>query len=417
MSTQSAPKRIVVTGIGAVTPIGIGKDSYWQSLTDGVCGVSNITLFDTTGFDVKIAAEVKNFDPTTYVERKEARRMDRFVQFAVAASLMALEDAGLKITEHNAERVGVVIGSGIGGLQTMEDQVRILVEKGPSRVSPFLVPMMIGNMASGHVSILTGAKGPNYCPTTACASSAHALGDSLEILRRGAADVMISGGAEAGIVPVSIAGFGNMKAMATTFNDNPTASSRPFDAGRAGFVIGEGAGILILETLEHAEARGAHIYAELAGYGMTGDAYHMSAPPPDGEGVARAVRIALKDAGVEPEQIQHVNAHATSTPLGDKAEVAALRSVFGAHFDNIAVSATKSMTGHLLGGAGGIEAAATVLSIADGIVPPTINYTTPDPDCVVDCVPNVARKLNIDAAVCNNFGFGGHNAVLVFKKV
>jgi 3-oxoacyl-[acyl-carrier-protein] synthase II len=277
--------------------------------------------------------------------------------------------------------------------------------------------MMIGNMASGHVSILTGAKGPNSCTTTACASSAHALGDSLEILRRGAADVMITGGAEAGVVPVSIAGFANMKAMASNFNDNPTAASRPFDANRSGFVIGEGAGILILETLEHAEARGAPIYAELAGYGMTADAYHMSSPPPDGNGVARALSYALKNAGLEPEQVQHVNAHATSTPLGDKAEIAALRSVFGAHFDSLAVCATKSMTGHLLGGAGGIEAAATVLSIAESLVPPTINYDTPDPDCVVDCVPGVARKMNVDVAVCNNFGFGGHNAVLVFKKV
>ena len=410
-------KRIVVTGIGAVTPLGIGKDAYWKNLTAGVCGVGPITLFDPEKFDVKIAAEVKGFDPTAYVDRKEAKRMDRFVQFAVAASLLALEDAGISVTEQNAERVGVVIGSGIGGLQTLEDQVRILVEKGPGRVSPFLVPMMIGNMASGHVSILTGAKGPNSCTTTACASSAHALGDSLEILRRGAADVMISGGAEAGVVPVSIAGFSNMKAMASNFNDNPTAASRPFDANRSGFVIGEGAGILILETLEHAEARGAHIYAELAGYGMTGDAYHMSSPPPDGNGVARAVSYALKNAGIEPEQVQHVNAHATSTPLGDKAEVAALRSVFGAHFDSLAVCATKSMTGHLLGGAGAIEAAATVLSIAESLVPPTINYETPDPDCVVDCVPGAARKLNVDVAVCNNFGFGGHNAVLVFKKV
>jgi 3-oxoacyl-[acyl-carrier-protein] synthase II len=410
-------KRIVVTGIGAVTPLGIGKDAYWKNLTAGVCGVGPITLFDTERFDVKIAAEVKDFDPTAYVDRKEAKRMDRFVQFAVAASLLALEDAGLSVTDQNAERVGVVIGSGIGGLQTLEDQVRILVEKGPSRVSPFLVPMMIGNMASGHVSILTGAKGPNSCTTTACASSAHALGDSLEILRRGAADVMITGGAEAGVVPVSIAGFANMKAMASNFNDNPTAASRPFDANRSGFVIGEGAGILILETLEHAEARGAHIYAEIAGYGMTADAYHMSSPPPDGNGVARALSYALKNAGLEPEQVQHVNAHATSTPLGDKAEIAALRSVFGDHFDSLAVCATKSMTGHLLGGAGGIEAAATVLSIAESLVPPTINYDTPDPDCVVDCVPGVARKMNVDVAVCNNFGFGGHNAVLVFKKV
>jgi 3-oxoacyl-[acyl-carrier-protein] synthase II len=410
-------KRIVVTGIGAVTPLGIGKDAYWKKLTAGVCGVGPITLFDAERFDVKIAAEVKDFDPTAYVDRKEAKRMDRFVQLAVAASLLALEDAGLSVTDQNAERVGVVIGSGIGGLQTLEDQVRILVEKGPSRVSPFLVPMMIGNMASGHVSILTGAKGPNSCTTTACASSAHALGDSLEILRRGAADVMITGGAEAGVVPVSIAGFANMKAMASNFNDNPTAASRPFDANRSGFVIGEGAGILILETLEHAEARGAPIYAELAGYGMTADAYHMSSPPPDGNGVARALSYALKNAGLEPEQVQHVNAHATSTPLGDKAEIAALRSVFGAHFDSLAVCATKSMTGHLLGGAGGIEAAATVLSIAESLVPPTINYDTPDPDCVVDCVPGVARKMNVDVAVCNNFGFGGHNAVLVFKKV
>ncbi|MBC8137030.1 MAG: beta-ketoacyl-ACP synthase II [Fibrella sp.] len=410
-------KRIVVTGVGAVTPVGIGKEAYWNALASGTSGVAKITLFDPTGFDVQIAGEVKNFEASSFMDRKEAKRADRFTQFAVAAAREAVEDSGLVIDSSNAERVGVLIGSGIGGLATLEEQIRILIEKGPNRVSPFLIPMMIVNMASGMVSIMTGAKGPNSAVATACATGAHAIGDCLEIIRRGDADAMIVGGAEAAVTPVSMAGFGNMKAMASKFNDCPEKASRPFDAGREGFVIGEGAGILVIETLESAEKRGAkQIYAELVGYGMSGDAYHMSAPAPEGEGVARAIRACLRNASLEPEQVGYVNAHATSTPIGDPSEIGALRSVFGEHFKNIPVSATKSMTGHLLGGAGGIEAIATVLALQKELLPPTINYETPDPQCEVDCIPNAARKARVDVALSNNFGFGGHNAVVAFKR-
>ncbi len=417
MSSSNNNKRIVVTGVGAVTPVGIGKESYWNALASGTSGVGRITLFDPSGFDVQIAGEVKNFDPSSFMDRKDAKRADRFTQFAVAAAREAVEDSGLVIDGTNAERVGVLIGSGIGGLATLEEQIRILIEKGPNRVSPFLIPMMIVNMASGMVSILTGAKGPNSTVATACATGAHAIGDSLEIIRRGDADAMIVGGAEAAVTPVSMAGFGNMKAMASKFNDRPEKASRPFDAGREGFVIGEGAGILVIETLESAERRGAkQIYAELVGYGMSGDAYHMSAPAPEGEGVARAIRACLRNANLEPEQVDYVNAHATSTPIGDPSETGALRSVFGERFKSLPVSATKSMTGHLLGGAGGIEAIATVLAMQKELLPPTINYETPDPECEVDCVPNVARKARVDVALSNNFGFGGHNAVVAFKR-
>ncbi len=414
---SSSSKRIVVTGIGAVTPVGIGKEAYWNALASGTSGVGNITLFDTTDFEVRIAGEVKNFDPSSFMERRDAKRADRFTQFAIAAAKQAVEDSGLVIDSTNAERVGVLIGSGIGGLATLEEQIRILIEKGPNRVSPFLIPMMIVNMASGMVSILTGAKGPNSTVATACATGAHAIGDCLEIIRRGDADAMIVGGAEAAVTPVSMAGFGNMKAMASKFNSCPEKASRPFDAGREGFVIGEGAGVLLIETLESAEKRGAkQIYAELVGYGMSGDAYHMSAPAPGGEGVARAIRACLKNAGLEAEQVDYVNAHATSTPIGDPSEIGALRSVFGDRFKTIPVSATKSMTGHLLGGAGGIEAIATALALYHELLPPTINYETPDPECEVDCVPNVARKAKVDVALSNNFGFGGHNAVVAFKR-
>jgi 3-oxoacyl-[acyl-carrier-protein] synthase II len=410
-------KRVVVTGIGAVTPLGIGVENYWAGLTSGTSGVGRITHFDPEAFDVKIAAEVKDFDPTAFVDRKESRRMDRFVQLGVAAALEALENSGLKITEHNAERIGVLVGTGVGGLQTLENEIRTLVEKGPSRVSPLLIPMMIADMASGHISILTGAKGPNSTIVTACATGAHCVGDSLEILRRGDADVMIAGGTEAAVTQVSVSGFGNMKAMTSKFNDDPTRASRPFDAGRDGFVVGEGAGVLIMETLEHAEARGASILCEVVGYGMSGDAYHMTQPAPDGEGVARAMNAALKSAGLAPEQIGYVNAHGTSTPLNDKNETAALKKVFGEHARKLAVSSTKSMTGHLLGGAGAIEAVACVLALTRDILPPTINYETPDPDCDLDYIPNVARVAKVDAVLSNNSGFGGHNAVIVLKRV
>ena len=409
-------KRIVVTGIGVVSPVGVGKTNYWNSLVSGISGVGRITHFDPTGFDVQIAAEVKGFDVTNWIERKESRRMDRFVHFGVAAALDAIEDAGLKITPANAERVGVLVGSGIGGLQTLEDQVKVLIQNGPSKISPFLIPMMIADMASGHISIITGAKGPNSTVVTACATGAHALGDSLEIIRRGAADVMICGGTEAAVTQVGVAGFGNMKAMTSKYNDNPTKASRPFEAGRDGFVIGEGAGVVVLESLEHAEARGAHIYCELGGYGMSGDAYHMTQPAAGGEGVARAMIAALKDADVQPEMVGYINAHGTSTPLNDKNETAALKSVFGDYAYKLAVSSTKSMTGHLLGGAGGIEAVAAALAIHTGVLPPTINYDNPDPDCDLDYIPNVARTQQVEVAVSNNSGFGGHNAVIVMKR-
>jgi 3-oxoacyl-[acyl-carrier-protein] synthase II len=409
-------KRIVVTGIGVVSPVGVGKTDYWNSLLSGVSGIGRITHFDPTDFDVQIAAEVKGFDVTKWIDRKESRRMDRFVHFGVAAALDAIEDAGLKITSANAERVGVLVGSGIGGLKTLEEQVKVLVENGPSKISPFLIPMMIADMASGHISIITGAKGPNSTVVTACATGAHALGDSLEIIRRGAADVMICGGTEAAITQVGVAGFGNMKAMTSKYNDNPTKASRPFEAGRDGFVIGEGAGVVVLESLEHAEARGAHIYCELAGYGMSGDAYHMTQPAAGGEGVARAMVAALKDADVQPEMVGYINAHGTSTPLNDKNETAALKSVFGDHAYKLSISSTKSMTGHLLGGAGGIEAVAAALAIHSGVLPPTINYDTPDPDCDLDYIPNVARTQQVEVAVSNNSGFGGHNAVIVMRR-
>ncbi len=410
-------KRVVVTGIGAVTPVGIGIENYWSGLMSGTSGVGRISLFDPEAFDVQIAAEVKDFDPSAYVDRRESRRMDRFVQLGVAAALEALESSGLKITEHNAERVGVLVGSGIGGLQTLENEIRVMIEKGPNRVSPLLIPMMIADMASGHISILTGAKGPNSTIVTACATGAHCVGDSLEILRRGDADVMIAGGTEASVTQTAVAGFGNMKAMTSKFNDNPTAASRPFDLGRDGFVIGEGAGVLILETLEHAEKRGAPILCEVVGYGMSGDAYHMTQPAPNGEGVARAMKAALKSASLEPEQIGYVNAHGTSTPLNDKNETAALKNVFGDHAKNLAISSTKSMTGHLLGGAGAIEAVACVLALTRDRLPPTMNYTTPDPDCDLDYIPNKARAAKVDAALSNNSGFGGHNAVIVLKRI
>jgi 3-oxoacyl-[acyl-carrier-protein] synthase II len=343
--------------------------------------------------------------------------MDRFAQFGVAAARMALQDAGLTITDENANRVGVLVGSGIGGLLSLEDQMRVLIEKGPSRVSPFLIPMMIADMAAGHISILTGAKGPNSTVVTACATGAHALGDSLEILRRGSADAMIAGGTEAAITPLGVAGFGNMKAMTARFNDDPHRASRPFDRDRDGFVMGEGAGVVLLETEEHAKRRGAKIYAELAGYGMSGDAFHMTQPAPEGEGVARAMRLALDDAGVNPSDVGYVNAHGTSTPFNDKNETAAIKAVFGDHARRLAVSSTKSMTGHLLGAAGAIEAIAGALALDRQVLPPTINYETPDPDCDLDYIPNQARPTNnLNVVVSNNSGFGGHNAVIVMRR-
>lgn len=409
-------KRIVITGLGAVTPLGLGRDAYWNGLVAGESGVAPITHFDPAAYDVRIAAQVKDFDPADFMDRKESKRMDRFAQMGVAAARLALDDANLAINEHNADRIGVLVGSGIGGLASLEEQMRVLIEKGPARVSPLLIPMMIADMAAGWISILTGAKGPNSTVVTACATGAHALGDSLEILRRGQADAMIAGGSEAAITPTGVAGFGNMGAMTKKFNEDPARASRPFDKDRDGFVIGEGAGVVVLETLEHAQKRGAHIYAELAGYGMSGDAYHMTQPAPEGEGVVRAMRLALADADMDPSHVGYVNAHGTSTPLNDKNETAALKTVFGEHARRLAISSTKSMTGHLLGAAGAIEAIACALAIDREILPPTINYETPDPDCDLDYVPNKARPARVDAVVSNNSGFGGHNAVIVLRR-
>ena len=411
-------QRIVITGMGAITPLGIGLPAYWEALVSGTSGVGRVTRFDASEHDVKIAAEVKGFDPGDYMDKREVRRTDRFAQFGIAAALMAVEDSGLVINEHNANRVGVLVGSGIGGLETLEGQMRVLFEKGPARVSPLIIPMMIADNATGQVSILTGAKGPNSTVVTACATGAHAIGDSMEILLRGDADAMICGGTEAAVTPMSLAGFGNMKAMTTKFNDCPTRASRPFERDRDGFVIGEGAGVVILETLESAERRGAkHIYAEVAGYGMSGDAYHLTGVAPGHEGVVRAARAALESAQMPPEAIGYVNAHGTSTPLNDVNETLAFKTIFGDRAKNgLLVSSTKSMTGHLLGGAGAIEAIASALVLTNDAIPPTINYENPDPDCDLDYVPNVARQARVDAVMSNNSGFGGHNAVLIFKR-
>lgn len=407
--------RVVVTGLGAVTPVGIGKDSYWNSIVNGISGVGRLTNFDPSEFSCKIAAEVKGFQPESYMAKKDVRRMDRFAQFAVAASRLALEDANFAITQENAERVGVLIGSGIGGIGTYEEQAMNLFNRGPSRVSPFVIPMMIVNMAAGQVAINLGAKGPNSATVTACASGTHAIGDAYRILRDGWADVMITGGSEAAVTPFSFAGFCASRALSTR-NDDPEHSSRPFDRERDGFIMGEGAGLVVLETLEHAKKRGAHIYAELVGFGMSCDAYHITAPDPTGMGGANAILAALKDANLNITDVDYINAHGTSTNYNDKFETLAIKNAFGEHAYKLAVSSTKSMTGHLLGAAGGIEAIACALALHEGIIPPTVNYEFPDPECDLDYVPNVARKADIKVAISNSFGFGGHNAVLAFKK-
>ncbi len=407
--------RVVVTGIGPITPIGIGKDAFWNGLENGISGVDHFTLIDAAEMASKVGAEVKDFDPSQFIGKKEARRMDRFAQFAVAGAKLAVADADLVIDEQNGERVGVIIGSGIGGLKTLEDQVEVFLKKGAGRISPFFVPMMIGNMGSGQVSIALGAKGPNTTVVTACASATHAIGDSFKILQRGDADVMIAGGAEASITNMAVAGFCAMKAL-STHNDEPQKASRPFDKNRDGFVIGEGAGILVLETLAYAQARGAKIYGEVIGYGATGDAHHITAPAPDGEGAARSMRKAIADAGIMPEEVDYINAHGTSTSLNDKYETMAIKTVFGEAAYNLPVSSTKSMTGHLLGAAGGIEAIACMLAMENDMIPPTINYETPDPDCDLDYVPNEARPAKINVALSNSLGFGGHNASIIVRK-
>jgi 3-oxoacyl-[acyl-carrier-protein] synthase II len=412
---MTAQHRVAVTGVGVVSPIGIGKDRFWASLVAGRSGVGRITRFDVTGWDTQIAGEVRDFDPTQWMERKEVRRNDRFVQFAYAASRLALDDGGFTITRANGPRVGVLIGSGIGGAETWEAQHRNLIEKGPHRVSPFFIPMIIINMASGVVSILLGARGPNASVVTACATGGNAIGDAGRIIQRGEADAMLAGGSEATITPLSLAGFVSMKAMSTR-NDAPERASRPFDAGRDGFVMGEGAGVVLLENLEQARRREAHIYGELVGYGMSGDAFHITQPDPDADGASRSIRNALHDAGMDPAEIDYINAHGTSTPYNDRTETLAIKKVFGEHARRLAVSSTKSMTGHLLGAAGGVELVACALALQHQTLPPTINYETPDPDCDLDYVPNTARPAAVRTAMSNAFGFGGHNAILILRR-
>jgi 3-oxoacyl-[acyl-carrier-protein] synthase II len=408
-------RRVVVTGLGAVTPLGNTAEEFWSGLRQGRSGVGPITRFDTSGYPTRIAGEVRNFDPLKYVDRKEARRLDPYLHYAMACACMAVDDAGLDTATVDGERFGVLIGSGIGGITTLLDGEHALLDKGPDRVSPFVIPMLIINMASGLVSMRFGARGPNSSVVTACATGNHALGDAYRIIQRGEADVMIAGGAEAMIVPLTIAGFCAMKAMSTR-NDEPERASRPFDADRDGFVCSEGGGLLVLESREHATARGARIYAEMIGYGMSGDAHHMTAPDPQGDGAARAMRAALRDAGLAPADVGYINAHGTSTPYNDKFETIAIKRVFGEHAARLAVSSTKSMTGHLLGAAGGIEAIASILALYHGILPPTINYERPDPECDLDYVPNQARKQDVEVVLSNAFGFGGTNATLAFRK-
>ncbi len=408
-------QRVVVTGMGVVSPLGIDIKTFWSNLTQGTSGAGPITRFDPAGFNTRIAAEVKNFNPADFIDKKELRRMDRFTHFALAATKMALEDAGLDLTKVDRDRVGVVLGSGIGGLETLEEQHNVLLNRGPDRISPFFIPMMIPNMGAGQIAITYGLRGNNITMVSACASSNHALGDAFRLLQREEADIIISGGSEAPITPLGVAGFIAMKAL-TTRNDNPTKASRPFDLKRDGFLIGEGAAILILETVEHALKREAKIYAEIIGYGTSCDAYHITAPDPSGIGAVLAMERAIQDAGIEPEIVDYINAHGTSTPLGDKAEVLAIKKVFGEKAQNLPVSSTKSMTGHLLGGSGGLEAVACILTICHGIIPPTINYEYPDPECDLDVVPNQARTAVVKVALNNSLGFGGHNVVLVFKE-
>lgn len=406
-------RRVVVTGLGCVSPMAVGAEATWDAVAKGESGVRPVTDFDASAYTTRFAATVVDWDPTARIDAKEARRMSRFQQFAVVAADEAIAHSGLQVTDENAERIGVIIGSGIGGLQTMEDQHDILLERGPSRISPFLVPMMIVDLAAGHVSIRHGLKGVNWAPVSACATGNHTIGEAGETIRRGQADVIVAGSFDAGVTPLGLAGFCAARALSTR-NDDPAGASRPFDAGRDGFVMGEGGGMLILEELEHALARGARIHAELVGYGATADAYHITAPCPDGSGAKRAMRAALAQAGMEPSGVGYINAHGTSTELGDAAETSAIKEVFGA--DAPPVSSTKSMHGHLLGGAASLEAVITVLAMENGLLPPTINYADPDPRCDLDYVPNVARAARIDAALSNSFGFGGHNATLLFAR-
>ena len=408
-------RRVVVTGVGLLCSVGSDTETSWRAICEGHSGIGPITQFDAAAFNCRIAGEVKDFDPTRWIDKKELKKMARFIQFAVAVSDMALASSGLNVTPDIAENVGVYIGSGIGGFEVIEREHRTLLEKGPSRISPFFIPATIVNLASGHVSIRTGAKGPNSAVATACTTGAHAIGDSFKIIQRGAADVMICGGTEATITPLGIGGFAAMRALSQR-NDEPHRASRPWDKDRDGFVVGEGAGILVLEELEFAKARGATIYAELVGYGMSADAFHITSPSEDGEGAFRVMRNAIRDAGLQPDQIGYINAHGTSTPIGDKLETLAIKRAFGDHAKKVMVSSTKSMTGHLLGGAGGLEAGITVLALRDGVAPPTINHENPDPECDLDYVPNQARSAKLEYALSNSFGFGGTNGSLIFRR-
>jgi 3-oxoacyl-[acyl-carrier-protein] synthase II len=407
--------RVVITGMGAVTPLGIGKDVFWNNIKNGVSGIDKIQRFDASAFTTQIAGEVLDFKPEDYIDRKEAKHMDRFTQFAMASAAMAVNDASINLDDMDKNRLGVVMGVGIGGIATFEEQHTLLNTKGPGRISPFFVPMLITNIAAGQIAIAYGAKGYNTTIVTACASATNAIGEAFRAIRDGYADVMFTGGAEAAVTPLALAGFCAMKALSTR-NDDPKSASSPFDAKRDGFVMGEGAGVLILESMDHAVKRGAHIYAEVVGYGATCDAYHITAPAPEGEGGARAMSNALEDAGVKPDQVDYINAHGTSTPYNDKFETMAIKSVFGQHAYELAVSSTKSMTGHLLGATGAIEAIASAMAIQEGFIPPTINYEDPDPECDLDYVPNKGRAADIEYAMSNSFGFGGQNAVLLFRK-
>ncbi len=408
-------KRAVITGLGAITPIGIGADQFWNSLLAGKSGIVRITHFDASDYSTQIAGEVKDFDPTQYIDKKEAKRMDRCTQFAVAASKMALEDSGLDLEKEDRSRIGTFIGTGIGGIDTLHDQYKVLFDKGPGRISPFFVPMMIANMPAGQTSITFGLQGPCSCVVTACATGTDSIGEAFKAIQRGDADVMLAGGTEAAISPAAVAGFCAMKAMSTR-NDEPEKASRPFDKDRDGFVMGEGAGVIVIESLEHALARGAKIYAEISGYGRNADAFHITAPAPEGAQAAKCMALAMADAGVKPEEVDYINAHGTSTPLNDKNESLAIKALFGAHADSVSVSSIKSMTGHLLGAAGGIEAVATALTVLNDMMPPTINYDNPDPELDLDYVPNQAKAKKVRAALSNSFGFGGHNATILLKK-
>jgi len=408
-------RRVVATGLGLATPLGIGLENVWQRILNGESGIAPITRFDATQHDTKFAGEIKEFKAEDYISPKEIKRMDLFIQYALAASKVAMQDAGLDMTKEDAERAGVVVGTGLGGLPTIEKYHSVLLERGPGRITPFFIPMLIANEAPGHIAIQYGMKGPNLSIVTACATGSHSIGEASRIIQYGDADVMVAGGTEANLTPLTVGGFNAMKALSTR-NDDPQKASRPFDKDRDGFVVAEGSGIVVLEELEHALKRGAKIYGEIAGYGYNGDAYHITAPSPDGEGFVRCIKMALKDAGISPEDVNYINAHGTSTELNDYTETLAIKEVFKEKAYKIPVSSTKSMTGHLLGAAGAIEAIFSLLSIRDNVCPPTINYETPDPQCDLDYVPNVSRSHRIDVAMSNSFGFGGTNSTLVFRR-